>query len=238
MDKVFHLSQFEGPLDMLLFLIGKAKIDIKDIFISDITEQYIASVREANDLDMEEASAFIQMAATLLLIKSRSLLPKPEPEPEEDPETQLISQLREYASLKKAAQEMQVFEKNAAKMYEKLPEEFPLPPPTLEITGLSLSGLAEAFAIVLARKPKEEETETTIHRIAKDTHTIKECMQSIISYCKEGNSSFNDLLSESQSREEVVTVFLALLELLKLGKINCRQADVYGDIYIKLIGRK
>ena len=79
MAHIFRLSQFEGPLDMLLFLIGKAKIDIKDIFVSEITDQYIAAVREAEDIDMEEASAFIQMAATLLLIKSRSLLPKPEP---------------------------------------------------------------------------------------------------------------------------------------------------------------
>ncbi len=238
MDKVFHLSQFDGPLDMLLFLIGKAKIDIKDIFVSDITEQYISSVREADDLDMEEASAFIQMAATLLLIKSRSLLPKTEPEPEEDPETQLIRQLEEYASLKKAAQEMQVFEKNAAKMYEKLPEEFPLPPPTLELKGLSLGGLSEAFARVLARRPEEETTEAVIHRIAKEVHTVQECMKGIIAYCRNGNSSFNELLDASESREEAVTVFLALLELLKLGRISCVQDKIYGDICIELIGRK
>ncbi|MDO5022057.1 MAG: segregation/condensation protein A [Eubacteriales bacterium] len=239
MEKVFKLSQFEGPLDMLLFLIGKAKIDIKDVFVSAITDQYIASVKEANDLDMEEASAFVQMAALLLLIKSRSLLPKPEPPQEEDPEVQLIRQLEEYATLKKAAQEMQVFEKNAAKMYEKLPEEFPLPPPTLELEGLSLSGLSEAFARVLARKPKEDEdTEEKIHRIVKEVHTVKECMHSIVNYCKNGNSSFNGLLNTSQSREEIVTIFLALLELLKLGRIYCSQSQAYGDISIKLIGRK
>ncbi len=147
---------------MLLFLIGKAKIDIKDIFVSEITDQYIAAVREAKDIDMEEASAFIQMAATLLLIKSRSLLPKPEPPEEEDPEQLLIRQLEEYAALKKVAKEMQQFEKIAAKMYEKLPEEFPLPPPTLELEGLSLSALAEAFANLLARLPEDEGEEESV----------------------------------------------------------------------------
>ena len=85
-----HLSQFEGPLDMLLFLIGKAKIDIKDIFVSQVTDQYIQSVQNAPDLDMDDASAFISMAATLLEIKSRALLPKPPKEEEEDPEQALI----------------------------------------------------------------------------------------------------------------------------------------------------
>ena len=76
MALTLHLSQFDGPLDMLLFLIGKAKVDIKDIFVSEVTDQYIQSVQNAPDLDMDDASAFISMAATLIEIKSRSLLPK------------------------------------------------------------------------------------------------------------------------------------------------------------------
>ena len=87
MALTLHLKDFEGPLDMLLFLIGKAKVDIRDIFVSDVTDQYIRSVREADDLDMDDASAFINMAATLVEIKSRSLLPKPPaPEAEAGPE--------------------------------------------------------------------------------------------------------------------------------------------------------
>ena len=96
MALTLHLNQFDGPLDLLLFLIGKAKIDIKDIFVSQVTDQYIESVREAESLDMEDASAFIAMAATLIEIKSRSLLPKPQEEnDEEDPEKLLIRQLEE-----------------------------------------------------------------------------------------------------------------------------------------------
>ena len=101
MALTLHLSQFDGPLDMLLFLIGKAKIDIKDIFVSEVTDQYIQSVQSAPDLDMDDASAFISMAATLLEIKSRALLPKPpkeeeeDPEPEEDDEYQLTQEDRD-----------------------------------------------------------------------------------------------------------------------------------------------
>ena len=95
MALTLHLKDFDGPLDLLLFLIGKAKIDIRDIFVSQVTDQYVQSVRNAPDLDMDEASAFIAMAATLLEIKSRALLPKPKIEEEEDPEQALIRQLEE-----------------------------------------------------------------------------------------------------------------------------------------------
>lgn len=116
------LSHFEGPLDMLLFLIGKAKIDIKDIFVSEITDQYIQSVNEATDLDMDDASAFIAMAATLIEIKSRTLLPKEKVETdEEDPEALLIRQLQEYQRIKQIAEDMKGFEKAAAQLYSKLP---------------------------------------------------------------------------------------------------------------------
>jgi segregation and condensation protein A len=130
MALTLHLSQFDGPLDMLLFLIGKAKIDIKDIFVSEVTDQYIQSVQNAPDLDMDDASAFISMAATLLEIKSRALLPKPPKEDEEDPEQALIRQLEEYQRFKEIAQNMQGFEKAAAQMFEKR-REYPLPRPRL-----------------------------------------------------------------------------------------------------------
>ena len=140
------LKQFDGPLDLLLHLISKAKVDIKDIFVSEITDQYIESVHNATDLDMDDATEFLVMAATLLEIKSRAMLPKP-PEPDDgiDPEQELIRRLEEYKIFKETAGNMQQFEKAAAAMYQKLPEEYPLPPPTLEISGLTLEGLVEAF---------------------------------------------------------------------------------------------
>ena len=131
MAMTFQLKDFDGPLDLLLFLINKEKIDIKDIFVSQITDQYIDSVRNAPDLDMDDATDFLVMAATLLEIKSRALLPRP-PEPTEDgeetPEQTLIRRLEEYKLYKESAGRMKEFEQAAMQVFSKLPEEYPLPP--------------------------------------------------------------------------------------------------------------
>lgn len=231
-----HLDQFEGPLDLLLFLVGKAKIDIKDIFISDITEQYIAAVNAANTLDMDDASDFIRMASTLLQIKSRALLPRPEPLTEDDPEVLLIRQLEEYAALKEVAQEMKGFEAAAAKIYEKLPEEYPLPPQTFELTGLSLEGLTLAFANVLERFAERNAYEAlpTSRSITREEYTVPQLMGRILKELRHHSVSFVSLLSEdTATRQEVVTLFLAVLELLRTGKIECKQNHTYDDIIIQ-----
>ena len=112
-----QLKQFEGPLDLLLHLIARAKVDICDIFVSEITEQYLASMADIDSLDMDTASEFLTMAATLLEIKSRALLPRlpdPEEEGEETPEQALIRRLHEYRAIKEGAAEMQSIERAAA----------------------------------------------------------------------------------------------------------------------------
>ncbi|MBQ9264139.1 MAG: segregation/condensation protein A [Clostridia bacterium] len=235
MALTLHLSQFDGPLDMLLFLIGKAKIDIKDIFVSEVTDQYIQSVQSAPDLDMDDASAFIAMAATLLEIKSRSLLPKPKTEEEEDPEQALIRQLEEYQRFKQIAQDMQGFEKAAAQMYQKLPEEYPLPPPTMELTGLTLDGLIAAFARVMARVEEQDEEEPVhvARRIIRDEYTVPRCTAHILKRLKKGPVRFEELFSPSPSRDEVVTLFLALLELLRLGRAGVVQDGIFGDMVLE-----
>ena len=235
MPLTLHLGQFEGPLDMLLFLIGKAKIDIKDIFVSQVTDQYIQSVQNAPDLDMDDASAFINMAATLLEIKSRSLLPKPKlEEGEEDPEQALIRQLEEYQRFKEIAQNMQGFEKAAALMFEKLPEEYPLPPPTLELKNLTMEGLLAAFARVMARvKEDDEEPIQTARRIVRDEFTVPRCSAHILRRLKKGPVKFDELFSPQPSRDEVVTLFLALLELLRLGRVSAEQDGIFGDMVLE-----
>ena len=235
MPLTLHLGQFEGPLDMLLFLIGKAKIDIKDIFVSEVTDQYIQSVQNAPDLDMDDASAFINMAATLLEIKSRSLLPKPKlEEGEEDPEQALIRQLEEYQRFKEIAQNMQGFEKAAALMFEKLPEEYPLPPPTLELKNLTMEGLLAAFARVMARvKEDDEEPIQTARRIVRDEYTVPRCSAHILRRLKKGPVKFDELFSPQPSRDEVVTLFLALLELLRLGRVSAEQDGIFGDMVLE-----
>ncbi|MBR5108955.1 MAG: segregation/condensation protein A [Clostridia bacterium] len=235
MPLTLHLSQFEGPLDMLLFLIGKAKIDIKDIFVSQVTDQYIQSVQNAPDLDMDDASAFINMAASLLEIKSRALLPKPKlEEGEEDPEQALIRQLEEYQRFKQIAQDMQGFEKAAALMFEKLPEEYPLPPPTLELKNLTMEGLLAAFARVMARVKEEgEEPIQTARRIVRDEYTVPRCSAHILRRLKKGPVKFDELFSPQPTRDEVVTLFLALLELLRLGRVSAEQEGIFGDMMLE-----
>ena len=234
MALTLHLKDFDGPLDMLLFLIGKAKIDIREIFVSQVTDQYIQSVQNAPDLDMDDASAFIAMAATLLEIKSRSLLPKPREEDPEDPEQALIRQLEEYQRFKQIAQDMQGFEKAAQLMYQKLPEEYPLPPPTLELKNLTMEGLLAAFARVMARAAEEpEEKDLAPRRIIRDEYTVPRCTAHILRRLKKGPVRFDELFSPHPTRDEVVTLFLALLELLRLGRAAVVQEGIFGDMRVE-----
>lgn len=240
MERTFRLKDFDGPLDLLLTLIGKAKIDIHDIFVSEITDQYIESVRSAPDLDMDEASDFLVMAATLLEIKSRAMLPRiPDPEDEDaiDPEEELIRRLEEYQRFRESAADLKQFEAAARNLFTKLPEEFPLPPPEIELDGLTLDGLTEAFLRVLNRKPPEEEDEESNHYhlrpIHRDEHNIKECMLSLLKRLrKKKEMRFEDAFGEDATREEVVTYFLAMLELMKLGEMHAVQGKTEGSILL------
>ena len=235
-NRDFKLKEFDGPLDLLLTLIGKAQIDIRDIFISEITDQYLDIVRNAPDLDMDEASDFLLMAATLLEIKSRAMLPRPpKTEDETDPETELIRRLEEYKRFRETADSMKDFEDAARRVFTKLPEEYPLPPPEIELTGLTLKGLQEAFLRIWQRKPRMDDDPESNHyaprNIHRDSYTVQECMLSLITRIrKKKRMRFEEAFSEAPTREEVVTYFLAVLELLKIGQMHVRQDDVYGGI--------
>ena len=236
MPYVVSLKQFDGPLDLLLTLISNAKLDIKDIFVSEITEQYLDSMRLVDELDMDSASEFLQMAATLLEIKSRSMLPKP-PKPEEEgalsPEEELIRQLTEYKHFKEISQRMHELEREARALLTKLPEEYPLPPPNIEITGLTLEKLARAFQRVLERAELNERNENMASReIRRDSFTVAGCMAVISRRLRRGRLRFMELFDSGFSREEVVTMFLAVLELTRLNRLKIEQQSAYGEIYL------
>lgn len=230
-----HLKEFEGPLDLLLHLISRAKIDIREIFVSEITEQYLLSMEDISSLDMDTASEFLAMAATLLEIKSRALLPRPPKVEEgmESPEEALIRRLAEYAALKEGIGQMQHFEQAAARMFEKLPEEIPLPPPMFELPNLTLEGLVEAMRRVLARVAEQPERDVAVREIQRYKMSVQSCMFEITSRLREGPCQFEALLSQSPSREEVVALFMALLELLKLGRLQVEQTGTFGDIMLR-----
>jgi len=229
----FKLDQFEGPLDLLYHLIKAAKIDIRDIFISEITEQYLEIVRNVENVDMEKAADFTLMAATLLEIKSNKLLPKPElqsDEPEEDPEEKLYRQLEEYKIFKEASEKLKTVE-DVGKFYKKpdasageyryeLPEK------------LDLDLMIEAFSKLLHRVNVKAET-ITERKIEKDRFTVAEKIAQIKdSLLIKPRFKFNELFESDYSKSEIINTFLALLELLKGQLVKVEQDATFGSIEI------
>ena len=239
MPYIVSLKQFDGPLDLLLTLISNAKIDIHDIFVSEITEQYLETMKLVDELDMDSASEFLQMAATLLEIKSRSMLPKP-PKPEDpnelSPEEALIKQLEEYRQFKEVSARMHQLEEEARALLTKLPEEYPLPPPEYELTGLTLEGLTRAFLRVLSRANRTEETPQQ-REIRRDSYTVQGCMARIQSRLRKGDVAFEDLFDDEPCRAEIVGLFMGMLELLKLNRVRVRQRGVFGEIILSPVKR-
>lgn len=236
MAYIVSLKEFDGPLDLLLTLISNAKIDIHDIFVSQITEQYLETMSLVDELDMDSASEFLQMAATLLEIKSRAMLPKP-PKPEDpdalSPEEALIRQLEEYRQFKEVSSRMKQLEQDARALLTKLPEEYPLPPPNIEITGLTLDKLIKAYRRVLERAERAEAADRMASReIRRDNFTVAGCMARISRSVRRGGCKFSELFGEDFTKQEVVTMFLALLELIKLNRLHVKQDAAYEDILL------
>ena len=234
MSYIVSLKDFDGPLDLLLTLISNAKIDIQDIFVSQITEQYLETMALVDELDMDSASEFLQMAATLLEIKSRAMLPKP-PKPEDpeelSPEEALIKQLEEYRQFKEVSARMHQLEEEARALLTKLPEEYPLPPPNIEITGLTLEKLLRAYQRVLERAERADMDDRMASReIRRDSFTVAGCMARISRMIRRGKCTFSSLFGDDYTRQEVVTMFLALLELIKLNRLHVSQDAAYDEI--------
>lgn len=230
------LKQFDGPLDLLLTLIGKARIDIQDIFVSEITEQYLEYMEGVDELDMDSASEFLQMAATLVEIKSRAMLPKPPKVEDEEglsPEEALIRQLTEYKRFKEASAQMQQLETEAKDIITKLPEEFPLPPPEVELTGLTLDKLTKAFARVLMRLEEKNSGSEEKRQIRRDTYTVAQCMSRITRMVKKGRTAFSALFADMYTKDEVITMFMAMLEMVKHSKLRISQTNAFGEIFLE-----
>ncbi len=230
------LQNFTGPLDLLLHLVTKAKVAIEDIFISDITDQYLGYMNEAQTLDMEQASDFLQVAATLLYIKSRALLPVQKVEEEDDgvdPEQELIARLYEYKLYKEASVHMKSLREIAREYRYKLPEQAigeDLPPVFI---NADISALFAAFKLVLTRAPKEEVVHEEVV-IRKDGFSVRAQSRYIMDRLTiEGKLDFFDLFSKRPTREEISVTFLAMLELVHMGEISIKQGKQFDKITVK-----
>lgn len=230
-----HIKQFDGPLDLLLYLIEKAEVDIREVYVSEITSEFLSYLSELDELDMEQASAFISVAATLVYMKSRSLMPKPrreEEEEEEDPGEALIRQLREYKAFKEASVGLRSLWDEAARYHTRLPMEFPLPPREIILKDTTVEGLYHALLAALNRIP-EDEKEKSVRAVEADRFTIRACSGSIRKHLKArgGRLMFLDYV-EGKGKMEIIVTFMALLEMIRRGEIRLKQDKGFGDIAI------
>ncbi|MDO5110891.1 MAG: segregation/condensation protein A [Clostridia bacterium] len=230
-----HISQFDGPLDLLLHLIERAEVDIKDIFISQITAEYLAYMRQVDALDMDMASEFLAMAATLLYIKSRSLLPRPprEEDEEEDPEVTLIRQLREYKAFKEATQKLAALRDGTGGSYTKLPEEVLLPPQEYDLAASDLDSLYNAFLSVLS-KVQERTGRAPQRQVQADAYTIRAQHGKIRALLSSHRRiRFEELFDGAFVKMEIIVTMMALMDMLQHNEVKIDQDRQYGPIFIE-----
>lgn len=238
-----RLEVFEGPLDLLLYLIDKNKVDIYDIPIVTITNQYMEYIRELKERDMNVMSEFLVMAATLIDIKCRMLLPREvgEDGEEEDPRDELVQKLLEYKLVRYISVELKdrqlesgynLFRKRA------IPQEvrdYSEPVDYDELVGdVNLARLNDIFKELLKRQEdKIDPVRSTFGNIEKEEVDISLKATYIEAYTREhGSFSFRSLLEKQGSKSELIVTFLVILEMIKIGKVTIEQQDTFSDIII------
>jgi segregation and condensation protein A len=228
------LELFEGPLDLLLYLIKKEEIDLYDIPIAKITDQYLEYLELMKLLDLDIAGEFLVMAATLIHIKSKMLLPPDETEgaeqEEADPRAELVKRLLEYKKFKEAASELSHMETHQKHFFSRVGPGFEIPdaPSEDDFFEATLFDLITAFTKVLKDIPRD-----VFHKVIKDEFTISEKIHDIIHMLVEKKKLiFTELFKAAKSKFEVITIFLALLELIKIREVMVMQHVPFGEIEI------
>lgn len=242
MNLEFKLQAFEGPLDLLLHLIEKNKVNIYDIPIVEITDQYMEYVKQISRQDLNLVSEFLVMAATLLDIKAKMLLPKEEKEEEEeDPRQDLVERLLEYKRYKYMSYELKDRQLDAEKsMYRKssLPDEIKSyePPVDLEklLDGVTIDKLNAIFHEIIRKQyNKIDPIRSKFGKIEKEEVSLEEKIDFVYDYAINNKKcSFRQLLKKQSSKMQIIVTFLAILELMKIGKINIIQDHIFDDIII------
>ena len=234
MDKpTLKLDIFEGPLDLLLFLIKENKMDIYDIKISVITEQYIAYLNLMAQMDMDIATEFMVMASTLMYIKSKMLLPTEQVTSDEidveDPRAQLIHQLLEYKLFKGAAEILEQHELAMLETYSRDVSKEAASYTSRELLfDVSFYELLETYQALIARVGT-----VVYHEVEREEYTVEEKMESLKSYFDAQDSApFSDIMKKSRSKNEIIVFFFAILELVRLKFLQVRQNEVFGEIWL------
>jgi segregation and condensation protein A len=236
-DYKVKLEIFEGPLDLLLYLIKKDEIDIQNISIQRIADQYLTYIETFKILNIDLASEFIVMAANLMYIKSRTLLPKSERPPEEDieeddPRWELIRQLIEYKKFKDAAGELAVRASEQQDYYVSHPSEAPpsTAPESPPLAEISIFDLIRAFQSVLKRFEEAHD----LGDIIDDRFSVSDKIEFLLHELKAGERmGFLSLFASATTKGEVIVTFLAVLELMKMNQFTVSQDHLLGDIEIE-----
>lgn len=236
------LDSFSGPLDLLYHLIEKNEIDIYDIPIAELTDQYIEFISREENKNMDGMSEFVVMAASLIEIKSRMLLPKPQTEePEEDPREELVQKLIEYKKFKNVTEVLAKRSGEAAHILFREPDiiipelmkrdELPVEEC---LKGLTMDDLYRAFRDVMIRKEKKvDRVRSGFKSVRHDNFTVDEKIISLRSVLKVSPKiRFYEMFSKDTSREEILVTFLALLELIRRHNVSVEQDDTFGEIFI------
>lgn len=243
MELTVKLQVFEGPLDLLLYLLDKNKVNIYDIPIVEITAQYMEYIAEMKRQDLDVLSEFLVMAATLIDIKSKMLLPRdPDDEEEEtDPRAELVQQLLEYKMYKCMAYELKDRQVDAQRVMFKKPT---IPEEVLEyqeplnveelVSDVTLAKLNEIFKSIMRKKQdKIDPLRSKFGKIEKEEVSLEEKTEYLENYATtHKHFSFRSLLEAQSSKVEVIVTFLAILELMKTGKILISQEHIFDDIQI------
>ena len=233
---LLKIDNFEGPLDLLCHLIDKNKMDIYDINLSEITDQYIEYLKKQEELNLEIASEFLVMASTLLYLKSKKLLPKQEDEEEELTEEELIRRIIEYKKFKEISKKLKENYLEYSNRYYKLQEEIKLPKQKLE-KEYEKNTIPDIYSNLVKRnEEKVNQNAKNIEKIAiTDNYTVaskvKEMYKVLI---KQKRFIFNKLFSiNKRNKQEVVTAFSGLLELSRRNKVKTDQKELFGDIEVE-----
>ncbi|MBC6297157.1 segregation/condensation protein A [Listeria sp. FSL L7-1517] len=236
----FKVEAFEGPLDLLLHLIGQLEVDIYDIPMAEITDQYMEFVHTMQEMELDVASEYLVMAATLLAIKSKMLLPKQELEidydtlvEEEDPRDALVEKLMEYKRFKEAAKELKEKEAERSFYFSKPPMDLAEYEDGSHVAELdvSLNDMLSAFNKMLRRKKLNKPLHT---RITTQEISIDDRMDAVIGRLQQqpNHRLRFDELFEERTKEQLVVTFLALLELMKRKLVEVEQVESFADLYV------
>lgn len=221
MDNILYkLDKFEGPLDLLLTLIQKSKVSIYDIPIVEITDQYLEAIDGIEESALDNTGEFIVMAAQLLYIKSKMLLPKNEEEDEEDPREELAQRLLEYQKFKEASQELRKSEFSSKYLVFRHEEEIKFPVPEYN-TRHDVSVLLDAFNSILARRERHEKPTKRAFSgiVGREKVSVDDMIEKICKRLKKGRVRFSSLFNAEDSRPEMIATFLAVLEMIRHSKL-------------------